>query len=676
MKVKLKEKGEAVLLFLVFFIWYCFWQSKSIYGGDSGDLVTAAWVWGIPHPPGYPLYTLLASVLSHNLLFFTPAWRVGLISSFSSAAALAIFYLLSFKISKNKLTSLLGTLTLAFIYPFWLYSEVAEVFALNNLFIILLTYLFINIPYNKINKENLIKASWFILVLGLSLAHHHTIVLLIPGFLYLIIKNKKNYHFQVKQWLLLFLPVVAGALFYLYPLITCRKTPLVCWDEPTNLKNLFQLIFRQDYGTFLSNSALGQDPMLRLVSLASGLKMILLDFKLPGVVLMAVGLHYLYKKQKKVFSLVAINLLVACFFLFYASYVLVSDFMVGTFERFLLFPYLFLCLLLGWGAFWLLEQVEIYCQKLKLHSFSQKFFITGLKILLFLIPISFLMINFPKISLLRNDLTPEKMGQDFLRSLPEKSVLIVSSDTTVFDLEYVRYVLDFRPDVIVLAYPLLPAQYYRNIISKHFPELKLPGEMEQGKFLKELIFTNKDQYNFFVDMNTFPPEEDWLPFGLGWQYLPKDNQPASDLVVNNNQQLWSQFSDPLSGNQKRYDNLFLADVLRVYHQGRINYGNWLLKNNFLAEAEENFAEAIKLDPNSEEGYVGQGVVSLERKACEQAKGFFEKALQINNQNPLTLGYLRKTELECFQNESEAKKYEEQCVQIQQQKGIPLQELSE
>ncbi len=35
------------------------YQSRQIVGGDSGDLITAAYLFGVPHPPGYPLYTFL-----------------------------------------------------------------------------------------------------------------------------------------------------------------------------------------------------------------------------------------------------------------------------------------------------------------------------------------------------------------------------------------------------------------------------------------------------------------------------------------------------------------------------------------------------------------------------------------------------------------------------------------
>src|SRR6266851_8606508 len=32
--------------------------------GDSAELVTAAALWGVPHPPGYPLYTLLSHLFA------------------------------------------------------------------------------------------------------------------------------------------------------------------------------------------------------------------------------------------------------------------------------------------------------------------------------------------------------------------------------------------------------------------------------------------------------------------------------------------------------------------------------------------------------------------------------------------------------------------------------------
>ena len=69
----------------VFLLLYVLMQTTSIYGGDSGELVSAAYTLGIPHPPGYPLYALLGALFSHGIPFGTVAWRMGFLSSIPMA---------------------------------------------------------------------------------------------------------------------------------------------------------------------------------------------------------------------------------------------------------------------------------------------------------------------------------------------------------------------------------------------------------------------------------------------------------------------------------------------------------------------------------------------------------------------------------------------------------------
>ncbi len=57
--------------------------SPTVTGGDNGELITAAYVLGVAHPPGYPLWTMLAAVVI-RLLEFTQwdvAYRVNLMST-------------------------------------------------------------------------------------------------------------------------------------------------------------------------------------------------------------------------------------------------------------------------------------------------------------------------------------------------------------------------------------------------------------------------------------------------------------------------------------------------------------------------------------------------------------------------------------------------------------------
>jgi len=60
----------------------------SHWGADGGDFVTAALTGRVPHPPGAPVYLLLADVFV-RLPWGTPAWRLNLLSAVMGAGAVA-----------------------------------------------------------------------------------------------------------------------------------------------------------------------------------------------------------------------------------------------------------------------------------------------------------------------------------------------------------------------------------------------------------------------------------------------------------------------------------------------------------------------------------------------------------------------------------------------------------
>ena len=65
-----------------------YWQTlfPSVPGGDAGELIQVAVELGVPHPPGYPTWTLLAHAFS-RLPWGEPAWRVNLSSAVYGALA-------------------------------------------------------------------------------------------------------------------------------------------------------------------------------------------------------------------------------------------------------------------------------------------------------------------------------------------------------------------------------------------------------------------------------------------------------------------------------------------------------------------------------------------------------------------------------------------------------------
>ncbi|MDP3733183.1 MAG: DUF2723 domain-containing protein, partial [Candidatus Daviesbacteria bacterium] len=260
-----KSKTTVFLLFFIipFFI-YIHNLSRSVYGGDVGDLVTAASVFGVAHPPGYPLFTLLGFLLTKLPLGQTQAFLVGLISSLSAALGIAIFYLLILRLTKNALVSAISAFILAFSYLYWFYAEIAEVFALNNFFAILLFYL--SISYRQTAKVRYLYL--FFLSLGLSLTNHQTIIFIFPSLLILIFINFiKLIKKRPKTLILCLISFLLGFSIYLYVPIASSHNPVINWDNVKDFPSFWRLLLRQDYGTFSAGLFLQPTLLQRLVIL-------------------------------------------------------------------------------------------------------------------------------------------------------------------------------------------------------------------------------------------------------------------------------------------------------------------------------------------------------------------------------------------------------------------------
>src|SRR3989338_1123492 len=132
---EMRRLGLFVVLFIFFSVLYISLQSQSIYGGDGGDFASAVVSRGIPHPPGYPLFTALGITLETLIPGGSVAWKMTFLSSIFGVLSLCVIYLLLLRLNVNRWASFITVATLGFSYPFWLYSEVLEVFSLNTFFL-------------------------------------------------------------------------------------------------------------------------------------------------------------------------------------------------------------------------------------------------------------------------------------------------------------------------------------------------------------------------------------------------------------------------------------------------------------------------------------------------------------------------------------------------------------
>jgi hypothetical protein len=168
----------SILLPVLAFVIYLRTLAPGLLPGDSGEFQFAAWGWTIAHPTGYPLYLLVGGIWQHLVVLGDPAFRLNLLSAVFSALAVLFSYRIFVRVARHRGAALIAAITFAISQTFWSQATESEVYALNTLFIAILTWLALKW---QARREFKYSAAWA-LTFGLSLTHHRTIMLLIPAF--------------------------------------------------------------------------------------------------------------------------------------------------------------------------------------------------------------------------------------------------------------------------------------------------------------------------------------------------------------------------------------------------------------------------------------------------------------------------------------------------------------
>lgn len=439
-------KSDRFNLFLIFFstlVIYIHHLSPSIYGGDSGDLLSAAIVKGVAHPSGYPLYTILGILFLKLPIEETPAWKFGLSSAILSSFSVVLMYLIVKEITENRLLALSSAITLAFSFPFWIYAEIVEVFALHNFFILIITFL--TIKYlNTLNKKFLFALSFFV---GLSLTNNLVIILLIPTVLITIFIANKKIVSDFKTLLACFTLTLLALIPYLYVPWAATKNPPINWDKVVNLENLFYLIARKDYGWGISNIiSEGFDYLNANINLETYARywFAYLNFFLP--VTIPFGFWQLIKRKKfALLFLLSLGLfLLGPFFIYYSRNKISSYAAIGIMEKFYTGSIIFVLILFPLG----IELLTEFVIKNVKNLYFKKVSVLAITTIVAIIPASFFITNFKKTNLSKI-YVGENLGLDLLTPLPKDAILVLSDDSKAFSSIYAQVGLGIRKDVSI-----------------------------------------------------------------------------------------------------------------------------------------------------------------------------------------------------------------------------------
>jgi hypothetical protein len=206
---------------------------------DSGEFLSAIHSLGIPHPPGTPLYVLVANVWAK---IFSPvvgfAYSINLLSAICSALAGALMANLFAHWTGDRLAAYAAAVCAGATSSIWLSATETEVYSSALLIGCLIFWI---ADRARISGER----KWIILgayVAGLGFALHLTALLTVPAALYLAWSRKVWRNTPA-------LPVafLLGASAVLFMLVRAKHDPAINQGNPSTIPALIKVILRRQY---------------------------------------------------------------------------------------------------------------------------------------------------------------------------------------------------------------------------------------------------------------------------------------------------------------------------------------------------------------------------------------------------------------------------------------------
>lgn len=234
-------------------------------GADGGELVTAAIVNGVPHPPGYPLYMLLLQAwLALSGLLLPSAdlnWRGALLSAACAALSVGVTYLTARHLLRpnphGSLWAALAALAWGVSPLLWQQAVIVEVYGFHTLLLALLGWAVLVHP-DKV---------WYVVIpVAMGVANHLTFVLLLPAAFYIVWaqQNRLEGRRRDPRWRPVWatagafgLGLLLGALLYLRTPLVAVRTPPVNWGYADNWNGFWWLISGAAYRGYLFASPAG-----------------------------------------------------------------------------------------------------------------------------------------------------------------------------------------------------------------------------------------------------------------------------------------------------------------------------------------------------------------------------------------------------------------------------------
>ena len=325
-------------VFLVALLFYSWTLAPTVTLTDSGELVVVARGLGIAHPPGVPLWIILAHLAS-----LVPLGNVAQRINFSSAVFAALTCaMLTLVVAEVIVTALhlaaakrrkkgskkieelavthpmvaapaLGAgLLMAFSRTLWSYATITEVYALNALLIVTIFFLMLrwrlrivedrmHLSTGQVTRHDVFLYS-AALIFGLALGVHHVTVALTLPAVAVIVFRTQGVRFFTSRRLVYAALISIGALVavYAYLPFAASRSPVINWGHPRSLQEIWWHLTGRQYQVYFSFK-----PEIMGEQFAEFCRMALREFSFPwlplSLVLAFAGLGDAFKRDRTIF---------------------------------------------------------------------------------------------------------------------------------------------------------------------------------------------------------------------------------------------------------------------------------------------------------------------------------------------------------------------------------------
>jgi hypothetical protein len=648
----------AGIVFLVALVLYSWTLAPTVTLVDSGELIVVAQGLGVAHPPGVPLWVILAHLASlvpfGNVavrINFSSAVFAALASGMLSLVVMELMITTGYLVAWNKRAAqrrrkaedsgidrrllvfapAIGAgLLMAFSRTLWSYATIAEVYTLNALLIIAVLFLMLCwrrcIIADRTNTGPAITIhdSWLYaaaFVFGSALGVHHVTVGLILPALGILVYRTEGLKFFTSRRLVYAALISIGALVavYAYLPFAASRSPVINWGNPRSLQEIWWHITGRQYRVFFSFS-----PNIMGGQFIEFCRMLLREFGVAWLplplVLAFVGFVHAFKRDRTTFWFL---LFIVISDLAYAlSYEIAEDK-----DAYYLPTFIAIAIASGFGIRWLIQLTV-----LKSMPLAKSYLVAATAVLLTFA--TALASNFP-FNNRRHYFIAHDYVENLLSTIEPNGLLLTQDWQVVSPMFYTQEVEQRRRDAKIVDVNLLRRSWYFDYLGHAYPgliersrekidafvEILKQWERDPGAFATNQSLTQRISAAFFEMLRSIVTNENKLaPVYIAQDLLFVDtmNGELTKWITQNYQLVpeglvfnlaadrsFHDSPDPhlqtrgLADGTVRFekDDVVNLKILPAYTSMLVNRGRYLALFNQHERAIVAFREALALDPN-------------------------------------------------------------------------------